>query len=170
MRFEITAEFLAEQGFSPTFTSRFWAKVQRSDACWLWTGCRNRLGYGRIACGGVTFNSILANRASWILHFGPIPEGKCVLHSCDNPPCVNPNHLFLGTHDDNMKDMVLKERATCADHHGEANGQAKLTTGQVQEIRLLYAAGDLTQRELGKQFHVARRTVGAITSGTNWKH
>ncbi len=87
---------------------RFWIKVVRSgdDECWGWSGTTNK-GYGRINVGG---NMVLAHRVAWELTSGLIPPGMCVLHSCDNPPCVNPNHLFLGTHADNMRDMRAKGR------------------------------------------------------------
>lgn len=94
----------------PPLADRFWPRVDTSggpDACWEWTRGRDPHGYGRFA----TPNSDLAHRASWELHNGPIPAGLNVLHHCDNPPCVNPRHLFLGTQKDNVDDMVAKGRA-----------------------------------------------------------
>lgn len=86
---------------------RFWNKVDRSGDCWTWQGSRDRKGYGRVS---VNQRPVLAHRFSWTLSHGPIPDGLCVLHKCDNPPCVNPEHLFLGTIADNNRDMVAKGR------------------------------------------------------------
>lgn len=96
-----------------SWQNRFWAKVDKgSDAeCWEWTASRNSYGYGQLA---VVLPSgkrpRLAHRLSWELHVGPIPEGMCILHRCDNPPCVNPSHLFIGTKADNYRDMRAKGR------------------------------------------------------------
>lgn len=94
------------------FLVRFWAKVQIAgeDDCWLWTAGRNGAGYGSL---GKDSRSIMAHRASWLIHFGEIPNVEprlVVMHKCDNPPCVNPNHLELGTHSDNMQDALRKGR------------------------------------------------------------
>ncbi len=96
----------------------FWARVTKGDSksCWNWTGGKNEKGYGALRFLG---ERILAHRLSWIIHNGPIPEhdsyhGFCILHRCDNPSCVNPDHLFLGTHQDNMDDMVAKNRHASA--------------------------------------------------------
>lgn len=94
---------------SPTRTEkgRFWSKVQMGPSCWVWEGARNRGGYGTFRRGSVV---IKAHRAAWEFCYGPIPEGLCVLHKCDNPPCVRPDHLFLGTVADNAQDRVAKGR------------------------------------------------------------
>lgn len=94
--------------FNKTFRTRFDAKVERGEGCWVWTGLRTQYGYGTITNGAGC--KLLAHRASWELHVGPIPDGLWVLHRCDNPPCVNPAHLFLGTHADNVRDMWAKGR------------------------------------------------------------
>jgi hypothetical protein len=89
---------------------RFWARVDSSqpDGCWIWKGRRTTRGYGTVNAG--LGKNLAAHRASWQIHNGPIPDGLWVLHHCDNPSCVRPDHLFLGTHDDNMRDMALKGR------------------------------------------------------------
>lgn len=90
---------------------RFWLKVAQAEGCWLWLGAKGRRGYGYLHRGGKTDrHPIRAHRASWEIHFGAIPAGLWVLHKCDNPPCVNPNHLFLGTRKDNMDDCASKGR------------------------------------------------------------
>jgi len=96
--------------------TRFWAKVQKTATCWLWTGTRTRQGYGQFAVDKRTRAS--AHRMAYELTHGPIPEGLDVLHKCDNPPCCNPEHLFLGTHQDNMIDAV---------HKGRLRGTKKMT-------------------------------------------
>lgn len=94
-----------------SLAARFWAKVNKTPTCWLWTANRLPKGYGVINVGGRAGSQQLAHRVSWELHFGPIPDGLWVLHRCDNPPCVRPDHLFLGTVQDNVDDMVTKGRA-----------------------------------------------------------
>lgn len=86
---------------------RFWNKVNKTDTCWLWTGCTNGIGYGLIRIDTKLYST---HRFSYELHFGKIPVGIHVLHSCDNPLCVNPEHLFLGNQKDNMRDMMNKGR------------------------------------------------------------
>ncbi len=92
---------------------RFWAKVRKSDGCWEWTGAANRQGYGRIALGRAS-GPRRAHRIAWELTHGPVPDGLWVLHHCDNPPCVRPDHLWLGTRADNARDCRLKGRMNTA--------------------------------------------------------
>jgi hypothetical protein len=92
-------------------TARFWARVAKGDGCWSWTGGTNRNGYGTLHMGGHTIRKPWrAHRFSWVLHNGPIPDGLWVLHKCDNPPCCNPAHLFLGDRRANMLDAAAKGR------------------------------------------------------------
>ena len=154
----------------------FWAHVHRgsgtdSGACWLWTGSRNPKGYGHFGLGG---QCTQAHRAAWILTNGAIPDGLCVLHKCDNPPCVRPDHLFLGTNADNMADMVSKGRAAQRDNsnypRGENHPNAKLTDSAVLEIRARYAAGEMGTYRLASLYHVAQMTIHGIVTRKHWRH
>jgi hypothetical protein len=129
---------------------RFWEKVDKpggADACWLWTGTPDVNGYGKLWWFDHTNKGKFAHRISWELHNGPIPDGLFVLHSCDNPPCVNPKHLFLGTQLDNMRDMVAKGRDRNPAAINRAKNQCKRghdLTGQNLYIRKL---GDREHRQ-----------------------
>jgi hypothetical protein len=142
-----------------------------SNGCWEWIGVANR--YGNFSSQAMGFrDGISAHRASWILHKGPIPRSMFVLHRCDNKQCVNPEHLFLGTQSDNMKDKFLKGRQS---PHlppvltGQNNKSAKLCEEDVRRMRELRNSG-LTFVELGKQFGVSNTTAHRIVTGANWKH
>lgn len=148
---------------------RFWPKVQKTDFCWIWTGAREgrpKFQYGVIR--GVKKNGFrmeMAHRVSWMIHNGPIPDGKQVLHRCDNPPCVNPSHLFVGTHQDNMDDCTKKGRRQC----GERASLAKLTADGVKSIRNQYKKG-ARSKTLAEDFGVHQSTILGVLSGRTWKH
>ncbi len=144
------------------FQRHFWSRVVASGDCWLWMGGRTR-SYGHIWRDG---RMIRVHRLAWELLVAPIPEGVCVLHHCDNPLCVNPKHLFLGTHADNRADCVAKNRHSV----GERHGMAKLTSGEVRWIRKAYAAGLETQQELADRFGVSQYATWAIIHPLTWKH
>ena len=132
---------------------RFWDKVDlgggTADECWLWTGAKNRDGYGSFGRGGTT---VLAHRMSWEIQHFPIGEGLYVLHKCDNPSCVNPSHLFLGTQADNVADCARKGRRNQVRYK-------KLSPEQREEIRALHATGQWTLAALGRRFGVAYQTI-----------
>lgn len=145
---------------------RFWEKVRRTNGCWLWMGSTNSNGYGQITRGP---RPHLAHRIAWELTHGSIPDGLCVLHDCpdgDNPRCVNPEHLFLGTQCDNIEDMVRKGRHAAP----ERLPQTKLTAPIVREIRRRYASGVVTQIQLSIEFGVCNAIICEIISRKRWKH
>ena len=146
-----------------TVEQRFWRHINRKslNECWNWTGCCNKDGYGRIYITKGKTNKI--HRISWEIHFGKIPNEMCVCHTCDNPQCGNPNHLFLGTRQDNSDDMVLKDRQS----KGEDKWCCKLTHDKVKKIREL--KGKFTQKEIGKMFNVNYRTISGIHLNKTWK-
>ena len=148
---------------------RFWEKVDfpaYENACWEWNAHRNRKGYGQFNFRGISTH---AHRVSWILWNSEIPEGKQVLHHCDNPSCCNPHHLFIGTNADNVADRHAKGRSgTTMGKPGETNSMAKLTQKQVDRIRLLYTLPKVTQRMLGDTFGVSNKTVSKIVRNERW--
>lgn len=152
---------------------RFWVKVdvKESDECWEWTGgYSNSNGYGTIALGVRSKGNGRAHRVAWELTRGPIPAGMCVCHHCDNPGCVNPKHLFLGTQQDNLQDCRQKDRAASGSSAGEKNPKAKLSAAQVHAIRRRYAAGAVYQRVLASEYGITQAQVSAIVTRKNWRH
>lgn len=178
--------------------ARFWSKIHRSTniECWEWTAYRTPDGYGRIKVSG---RMLLAHRVAWMFEFGPIPEGLCVCHRCDNPKCCNPHRLFLGTQLDNMRDATRKgrtlpnrrrgenhpwhlrpeliprgDRAGARKHpervvRGERCHSAKLTEPDVVLIRKLASSG-VPISDLAHQFGIAKVNVRKVVQGRNWKH
>lgn len=146
---------------------RFWAFVPigRPEECWEWRGHRGTEGYGVITACGQPWR---AHRLSWIIANGDIPKGMCVLHKCDNPPCVNPKHLFLGTRIDNSKDKVAKGRQVHL--RGELSGNSKLTDEQVIAIRMAYSNSAITQNQLAKKYRVTEENIKHIIDGKTWCH
>lgn len=130
--------------------------------CWNWQRSRNNRGYGKQDIGG---RRIYAHRAAWERAHGPIPAGLNVLHKCDNPACVNPSHLFLGTMADNSADMAAKGRSC----RGEKHRKAKLTAGQVAIIRRRRATGE-PARTIAAAFSVSRQNVADIVARRSWRH
>lgn len=115
-----------------TLLDRFLAKIQKTETCWLWTAMTNAGGYGRIKIGR---KNEIASRVSYKIYKGAIPAGMLVLHHCDNPPCVNPEHLFLGTQADNMNDMYQKQRGPSKVNWICSRGHNKLEVGFYRTTR-----------------------------------
>jgi hypothetical protein len=142
-----------------TLPQRFWDKVDKTNTCWLWRGCASRKGYGGIQVNG---KKLRANRVAFELTYGPIPDGLLVLHTCDVPTCVNPAHLYAGTHAQNMKDEVSRNRQAVQD--GELGPNAKLTEA---EVRCIYTDAR-SQHVLAKAFGVSVMTISFIKRGITW--
>jgi hypothetical protein len=179
-----------------TVKDRFWSKVDNSagpDACWLWTACRGKFGYGMFQ---VKFKrSMTAHRLSWIIASGDISAGLLVCHRCDNPPCVNPAHLFLGTNSDNIADRHVKGRDASGfrngaytqphrlprgEHHGSRTkpdrtsrgsdvGTSKLTEPMVADIISLHRAG-VTRADIARRMGIGWTTADAIVKRRTWAH
>ena len=154
------AFFVGGEDMKGTLRERFENKIESgSDGCTLWSGGCNSNGYGQI---GFKSKVLLAHRVSWELYRGEIPDGKCVLHRCDNPLCVNPDHLFIGTQLDNMLDRTEKSRAA----KGEQHGRSKLTAIEI----LLIRADNRLHREIATAYGVNRQSISAIKSRKKWRH
>lgn len=170
-------------------TARFFSKVQQGhpDQCWLWIAARDKDGYGRFFLNGQTRR---AHRVSYEIVHGPIPDELETLHSCDNPPCVNPNHISVGTSLDNSQDCIQKGRhiwttnpERCPRGHahylygqvvcslpGETNPAAKLTEVQVIAIRAAHAEGQFNYRQIATCYGVTAECIGHIVRRRAWKH
>lgn len=135
---------------------RFWASLDRSGECWLWTGKAHlRFGYGVLT---YQKRHIPAHRFAWELTHGPIPAGMKVMHTvCDNPPCCRPGHLKLGTNRDNLKEMWQKGRGVLAKYR-------KLSDAEVRDIRALYAVGNTTMQRLAERFDVSDSQISSIVN------
>lgn len=144
------------------------ASPEPMSGCWLWTGAPvdRKSEYGRFAFAGTQER---AHRVSWFMHHGPIPSGLHVLHRCDNPACVNPDHLFLGTNEDNVADRVAKGRSGWQARKGEAHPMRKLTEQQVRSIRRRCARGERGS-DLAREYGLNRATVSEIVSRRKWRH
>lgn len=140
---------------------RFLAKVRKTRGCWIWTAARFQNGYGSVSIKHKTYK---ASRVAYEIFFGKIKKGKHVLHRCDNRLCVKPDHLFLGTHQDNVDDMVAKKR----NNRGEDRPQSKLTRKDVARIRKFLLAGKHTKADLGRMFGIDRAVIGRIANNTAW--
>jgi hypothetical protein len=131
--------------------------------CWFWLGCLNGDGYGGIKIAG---RSLLAHRASWETFNGPIPDGLCVLHRCDIPCCVNPDHLFIGTQLENIEDRTRKGRGRKIGYAGEAHPLAIMTAEDVKTIR----ASQEQQDVLAGRYGVSQAHISNIVRRKKWKH
>lgn len=142
----------------------FWKKVIKTESCWLWSAS-TKGGYG---CFGVDGKTLSSHRISWEIVNGKIPDGMDCLHKCDVPSCVNPSHLFIGTHKDNMDDMSIKGRKFIL--KGILNGQSKLTDKKVKEIRKFRSEYGTSYRVLGKDFGVSYTTIKRVIKNECWSH
>jgi hypothetical protein len=151
--------------YSKDITDRFWEKVEKTDTCWNWTAYKQN-GYGYFR---VNNKIITAHRFSFQLkHNRLIKDKLCILHSCDNPKCVNPDHLSEGTQLDNINDMCNKERQKGA--VGVNNCNAKLNEKKVLEIRAKYAKGGTTLMKLAEEYDVSFGLIGFVINRKMWSH
>lgn len=154
----------------------FMRHVTKTDNCWLWTAGKDKNGYGLASKGRGQTGTCRAHRRAWELFKGTIPIEMMVLHRCDNPPCVNPDHLFLGTNSDNMRDAHAKGRhksPTQAKPESQVRGErqhlAKLNATKVKLIFLYHNAG-LKYREIARRIGIANTTVGNVIRRETWNH
>ena len=152
--------------------------VDLVSGCWEWIGGKNAEGYGSFGTlhRGTLRGYNRAHRFSWLIHFGEIVDGLYVCHKCDNPSCVNPHHLFLGTHQENMRDKISKGRQRAGHiytgeshiHHGQGSPFNKLTEADVTEIVSLKREGVLSLRQIAKKFGISSSVVNNIWHGRKW--
>lgn len=136
----------------------FWERVMKSDGCWEWTGPRNPDGYGKVS------SLVKAHRLSWEMCNGVVPSGLHVLHTCDNRACVRPDHLFLGTHQDNMRDREAKGRGI----RGERVGIARFNEISIRRIRI--AGQAISKYRIAEALNCVPSTIDAILTNKTWKH
>ena len=148
-------------------------RIQRNSkkvgSCWIWTGCKKRFGYGTMTIGSRkdgTRATIMTHRASYMVFKGEIPKGMCVLHKCDNPSCVNPDHLWLGTRQDNVDDRERKGRNNPP--RGEAHPKSPFTWNDIYRIRKIRQEGK-TLRGIAREYGVHHTSIMAICSFESWK-
>ena len=158
--------------FSSDLPARFWAKAKKTtaDDCWIWLGRKLPKGYGQIATGLVGGGSLYSHRVAYFLEHGKFDLSLDVLHRCDNPSCVNPDHLFLGTQLENMRDMIKKGRNRGGARTGERHKMALLTNKQVFQIRRIYNEIGLSRKTLSVLFMVSPAVIGGVVTRRNWKH
>lgn len=142
--------------------TRFYAKVEKTETCWMWLGAKLKTGYGSIGVNGKTLR---AHRVSYTLEHGDIPDGMLLRHSCDNPLCVNPSHLILGTKTQNTQDALERGQHVV----GESHHFAKIPNQAIATIRAALSAG-VSGKYLAKQFGVAQSTISQIKNNTRRRY
>ena len=149
------------------FEERFWAKAEKSTGCWEWSGGKSGSGYGYIGFRGRLWR---AHRVAWVLTNGEILEGMFICHTCDNPPCINPSHLWVGSCADNNADCMSKGRAAygASPQGGIDNGNAKLTAEDVLAIRAI--GSTRTAKEVAVQYGVSESNIFMIRHRETWRH
>jgi hypothetical protein len=140
---------------------RFWSKVKKTDTCWLWEGYLDKGGYGSFKFEEKT---VRAHRYSYLIHFGNLDKNLVVMHICDNPSCVRPEHLILSTQKENINDKVFKDRQA----KGSTVGTSKLSESEVKEIKSLIST--LSYAKIAKIYNVDRSLIYLIAKGKSWKH
>jgi len=161
----------ADETRAAILKARFWAYVEKSAGCWEWRGGLFSGGYGQFRWGS---RKMRAHRVSWQLANGDVPVGMCVCHRCDNRKCVRPDHLFLGTQADNIRDRDSKGRGPKGRPNpknskpGESNPSAKLCREDVDRIRILASSG-YTQRAIATAFRMSESQIGNIVHGRCWR-
>ncbi len=163
----------AYKGKYGTVEEQFWRNVTKGDGCWTYKRVSQR-GYGKIRANG---KHLRAHRLSWEMANGPIPVGLLVCHSCDNPSCIRPDHLFLGTNADNAADRNAKGRTARGPAsvqknpaRGERSGMAVLTTAKVKRIRRLYATGHYSQQAIADVIGIDQTHISRVVRGVAWAH
>jgi hypothetical protein len=154
-----------------TAIEHFWAQVQKTENCWLWTGISmpGKWKYGRLKFRTKGQIVYFAHQASWVIAYDVIPRGQDVLHHCDMPPCVRPEHLFLGNNKENAQDAIAKGRFVFLPRRtGESVGMAKLTWTQIDEIRLMFQKG-MTQKTIAQHVNMHPSTISYIVRYKTWK-
>lgn len=145
---------------------RFWPMVQKTEGCWIWKGTKNPKGYGKIQAGSYRSPRMLyAHRVSFEIHFRPLLPGELVCHKCDTPNCVNPRHLFAGSHQENHDDGRRKGRVA----RGEDRAHSKLKKADVEDIRNQISSG-ATCAFISEQYQVSQALISRIKRGKAWRH
>lgn len=162
-RLIVLGEMMIPEDKREEVEARYWPKVKKNEGCWEWQAGKNSQGYGVFSVLGKCYP---APRIAYVLAFGDIPNGLLVRHKCDNPSCVNPDHLELGTTKDNSQDMVKRLRGI----HGTRNHNSKLTDEMVLKLRERYAKADISLKDLAVEAGISKCSLGKIVRGDTWAH
>jgi hypothetical protein len=157
--------------FTPEQLAKFWSRVKKTESCWIWTGHKLVSGYGLISLNGIRGPTILAHRMSWEIHNGEPLGKRKACHHCDNPPCVNPEHIFAGSQRDNIMDMVRKKRQNFENNvRGERCHLSKLKEQQVIEIRNSIPSSGRGSARIARKYGVSRDLIRLILRRKIWTH